>query len=89
MIWLLNNQKLLLAQQEMGNTFVVRDESSTHSYLQSGRGSVGGRVGARQKPACLHTEMDAVGTGHGQLKPHTWKLTAIMRAEAIVTAKDW
>ena len=48
MIWLLNNQKLLLAQQEMGNTFVVRDESSTHSYLQSGSGSVGGRVGARQ-----------------------------------------
>ena len=32
----------------MGNTFVVRNENSIHSYLQSGRGSVGGRVGAWQ-----------------------------------------
>lgn len=41
--------------------------------------------------AGLHTEVDAVpvGPGHGQLKPHTWKLTVTTRAEAIVTAKDW
>lgn len=27
--------------------------------------------------------------GNSQLKPRTWKLTVIIRAEAIVTAKDW
>ena len=41
--------------------------------------------------AGLHTEMHTVPTGteDSRLKPHTWKLTVIIRAEAIVTAKDW
>lgn len=38
---------------------------------------------------CAEMRTVPTDTENTGLKPRTWKLTVIIRAEAIVTAKDW